>query len=114
MEGFAPEVAWVTHGGGEGLPERLAVRPTSETMVCAMYAKWIQSWGFACFIIQGHVCAGKTTDRFARQSSWQGQAHATEERREPALWMVADAGGMAIRPEVTNGRGVRVTADVLH
>ncbi len=44
VEGFAPEVAWVTHGGGEKLPERLAVRPTSETLFCAMYAKWVQSW----------------------------------------------------------------------
>ncbi len=44
VEGFAPEVAWVTHGGDEKLQERLAVRPTSETLFCAMYAKWVQSW----------------------------------------------------------------------
>ena len=44
VEGFAPEVAWVTHGGDEELAERLVVRPTSETIICAMYAKWIQSW----------------------------------------------------------------------
>ncbi|MCY0879797.1 MAG: proline--tRNA ligase [Firmicutes bacterium] len=44
VEGFSPEVAWVTMGGGEPLSERLAVRPTSETIIGAMYAKWIQSY----------------------------------------------------------------------
>ena len=43
VEGFAPEVAWVTEGGGEKLPERLAIRPTSEVIIGTMYAKWIQS-----------------------------------------------------------------------
>jgi len=44
VEGFAPEVAWVTSGGGEVLEERLAVRPTSEAIICSMYAKWVKSW----------------------------------------------------------------------
>lgn len=44
VEGFAPECAWVTQGGGEELQERLAIRPTSETLFCTMYAKWVQSW----------------------------------------------------------------------
>ena len=44
VEGFAPEVAWVTMGGGEQLTERMAIRPTSETMFCTMYSKWVQSW----------------------------------------------------------------------
>ncbi len=44
VEGFAPEVAWITHGGSEKLQERLAVRPTSETIFCTMYAKWVSSW----------------------------------------------------------------------
>jgi prolyl-tRNA synthetase len=44
LEGFAPEVAWVTHGGQEELEEKLAVRPTSEAIIGSMYAKWIQSW----------------------------------------------------------------------
>ena len=43
VEGFAPEVAWVTHGGLEPLQERLCVRPTSETLFCDFYAKEIQS-----------------------------------------------------------------------
>ncbi|MHB8718083.1 MAG: proline--tRNA ligase [Candidatus Dormibacteria bacterium] len=44
VEGFAPEVAWVTHGGNKLLEERLAIRPTSETIICSMYADWIHSY----------------------------------------------------------------------
>ncbi|RXZ76924.1 proline--tRNA ligase [Paenibacillaceae bacterium] len=44
VEGFNPELPWVTEAAGEVLEERLAVRPTSETMVGHMYAKWIQSY----------------------------------------------------------------------
>ena len=44
VEGFSPEVAWVTVGGKEDLEERLAVRPTSEAIIGHMYAKWIKSW----------------------------------------------------------------------
>ena len=44
VEGFAPEVAWVTIGGGEELEERLCIRPTSETIISTMYAKWVKSW----------------------------------------------------------------------
>lgn len=44
VKGFAPEVAWVTHGGAKELEERLAVRPTSETIICTLYRDWIHSW----------------------------------------------------------------------
>ena len=44
VAGFAPEVAWVTHGGSEELTERLCVRPTSETLFCEHYANIIRSW----------------------------------------------------------------------
>jgi prolyl-tRNA synthetase len=44
VEGFSPECAWVTIGGGEELDEPLAIRPTSEAMICSMYAKWVRSW----------------------------------------------------------------------
>ncbi len=44
LKGFAPEVAWVTHGGDDELEERLAVRPTSEAIIGFMYSKWIKSW----------------------------------------------------------------------
>ena len=44
VEGFAPQVAWVTRGGDEELAEPLIVRPTSEVIIGTLYAKWIQSW----------------------------------------------------------------------
>ena len=44
VEGFAPEVAWVTYGGLNQLPERLCVRPTSETLFCDFYKNIIQSY----------------------------------------------------------------------
>jgi prolyl-tRNA synthetase len=44
VEGFSPQLAVVTHGGGEKLEEPLAVRPTSETIIGHMYSKWIKSW----------------------------------------------------------------------
>ena len=44
VEGFSPQVAWVTRGGDEDLEERLAIRPTSEVIIGTMYAKWIKSW----------------------------------------------------------------------
>lgn len=44
VQGFSPEVAWVTEAGGSKLNERLAIRPTSETIMYPSYAKWIRSW----------------------------------------------------------------------
>ncbi len=44
VEGFAPEVAVVTYAGGEELSEKLIIRPTSETIICEMYSKWIKSY----------------------------------------------------------------------
>ncbi|MBU0615328.1 MAG: proline--tRNA ligase [Nanoarchaeota archaeon] len=44
VEGFAPEVAWVTEAGNSKLDERLAIRPTSETIMYESYSKWIRSW----------------------------------------------------------------------
>ncbi|PJE57466.1 MAG: proline--tRNA ligase [Candidatus Portnoybacteria bacterium CG10_big_fil_rev_8_21_14_0_10_38_18] len=44
VQGFNPQVAWVTHGGGKKLEERLAVRPTSETIMGDVFKKWIQSY----------------------------------------------------------------------
>jgi prolyl-tRNA synthetase len=44
VEGFSPQVAWVTRGGDEDLEERLAIRPTSEVIIGTMYSKWIKSW----------------------------------------------------------------------
>lgn len=44
VEGFAPEVAWVTEGGQQVLEEKLCIRPTSETMFSTLYSKWLTSW----------------------------------------------------------------------
>ena len=44
VEGFAPEVAWVTEAGEEKLEEKLCIRPTSETIITTMYGKWLKSW----------------------------------------------------------------------
>ncbi|MGI6240186.1 MAG: proline--tRNA ligase [Christensenellales bacterium] len=88
VEGFAPEVAWVTHGGNEKLEERLAIRPTSETMFCTMYAKWVQSWRDLpmkynqwCSVMRWE----KTTRPFLRTSEflWQ-EGHTIHETAEEA------------------------------
>ena len=96
VEGFAPEVALVTHGGNEKLNERLVVRPTSEAIICSMYAKWVQSWRDLPLLINqwcNVVRWEKTTRPFLRTSEflWQ-EGHtvhcAEEEAEEEALKML--------------------------
>nr|PZN05292.1 MAG: proline--tRNA ligase [Bacillota bacterium] len=89
VEGFAPEVAWVTHGGQDELAERLAVRPTSETIICSMYSKWIQSWRDLPVLINqwaNVVRWEKSTKPFLRTTEFLWQeghtAHRTEEEAE--------------------------------
>ncbi len=86
VEGFAPEVAWVTHGGEERLTERLCVRPTSEVLFCDHYAEIIQSWRDLPKLYNQWVSVvrwEKTTRPFlrTREFFWQEghTAHATEE-----------------------------------
>lgn len=96
VEGFAPEVAWVTHGGGEPLAERLAIRPTSETIICSMYAKWIHSYRDLPVLINqwcNIVRWEKATRPFLRTTEFLWQeghtAHATEaEAHEEVLRML--------------------------
>ena len=89
VEGFAPEVAWVTYGGLEPLQERLCVRPTSETLFCDFYARDIQShrdlpklYNQWCSVVRWE----KTTRPFlrSREFLWQEghTAHATAEEAE--------------------------------
>ena len=89
VEGFAPEVAWVTQGGMETLQERLCVRPTSETLFCDFYSKIIQShrdlpklYNQWCSVVRWE----KTTRPFLRSAEFLWQeghtAHATEEEAE--------------------------------
>ncbi len=96
VEGFAPEVAWVTQGGTEPLQERLAVRPTSETIFCTMYSKWVQSWRDLplkynqwCSVMRWE----KTTRPFLRTAEFLWQeghtVHATaEEAQEETMQML--------------------------
>ena len=86
VEGFAPEVAWVTHGGEEPLTERLCVRPTSETLFCDHYAEIIESWRDLPKLYNQWVSVvrwEKTTRPFlrTREFFWQEghTAHATKE-----------------------------------
>src|SRR5207245_2568664 len=93
VEGFAPQVAYVTHGGGEELEERLIVRPTSEAIIGTMYAKWIQSWRDLPVLINqwaNVVRWEKRTALFLRTTEFLWQeghtAHRTqEEAREEVL-----------------------------
>ena len=89
VEGFAPEVAWVTHGGNEKLQERMCVRPTSETLFCEHYSNIIQShrdlpklYNQWCSVVRWE----KTTRPFLRSMEFLWQeghtAHATAEEAQ--------------------------------
>jgi prolyl-tRNA synthetase len=89
VEGFAPQVAYVTHGGGEELEERLIIRPTSEAIFGTMYAKWIQSWRDLPILINqwaNVVRWEKVTRPFLRTTEFLWQeghtAHETEAEAE--------------------------------
>ena len=90
FEGFNPEVFWVTHSGNNELGDRLALRPTSETLAYTMYAKWIQSWrdlplkiNFWNTALRAEI---KGTKPFLRTSEFLWQeghtVHATQEEAE--------------------------------
>jgi prolyl-tRNA synthetase len=89
VEGFSPECAWVTVGGGEELEEPLAIRPTSEAMICSMYAKWVRSWRDLPVLINqwaNIVRWEKVTRPFLRTTEFLWQEghtlHATEQEAE--------------------------------
>lgn len=115
VEGFAPEVAWVTHGGLEPLQERMCVRPTSETLFCDFYANDIQShrdlpklYNQWCSVVRWE----KTTRPFlrSREFLWQEghTAHATaeeaQERTEQMLNLYADFCEQVLAMPVIRGR----------
>jgi len=88
VEGFAPQVAWVTRGGDEELEERLVVRPTSEVIIGTMYAKWIKSWRDLPVLINqwGNVVRWeKVTRPFIRTTEflWQ-EGHTAHETADEA------------------------------
>ena len=97
VEGFAPELAVVTHGGGELLEEPLVVRPTSETIIGYMYAKWIKSWRDLPILINqwGSVMRWELrTKLFLRTAEFYWQeghtAHATSEEAKEEMFRILD------------------------
>ncbi|MBO5574297.1 MAG: proline--tRNA ligase [Clostridium sp.] len=115
VEGFAPEVAWVTYGGGEKLEERMCVRPTSETLFCDFYKKDVQSYRDLpknynqwCSVVRWE----KTTRPFlrSREFLWQEghTAHATykdaQERTELMLNVYADFAEQYLAIPVVRGQ----------
>jgi prolyl-tRNA synthetase len=89
VEGFAPQVGWVTRGGQDELEEPLAIRPTSEAIIGTMYAKWIQSWRDLPVLINqwaNVVRWEKVTRLFLRTTEFLWQeghtAHETDQEAE--------------------------------
>jgi prolyl-tRNA synthetase len=86
VEGFAPQVAWVTKGGDEELEERLIVRPTSEAIIGTMYSKWIKSWRDLPVLINqwaNVVRWEKVTRPFLRTTEFLWQEGHTAHETEP-------------------------------
>ncbi len=97
VEGFNPELPWVTEAAGEKLEERLAIRPTSETMIGHMYAKWIQSYRDLPLLINqwaNVVRWEKRTLPFLRTSEFLWQeghtAHETEDEARAETMQMLD------------------------
>ena len=97
VEGFSPQVAYVTHGGGEELEERLVVRPTSEAIIGTMYAKWVQGWRDLPILINqwaNVVRWEKVTRPFLRTTEFLWQeghtAHETAEEAEAETLKILD------------------------
>jgi prolyl-tRNA synthetase len=97
VEGFSPELAVVTHGGGEKLEEPLVVRPTSETIIGHMYAKWVKSWrDLPILIVQwGSVLRWELrTKLFLRTAEFywhEGHtAHATTDEAMEEMYRILD------------------------
>jgi prolyl-tRNA synthetase len=89
VEGFSPQVAWVTRGGDEELEERLAIRPTSEVIIGTLYSKWIKSWRDLPVLINqwaNVVRWEKVTRPFLRTTEFLWQeghtAHETEDEAQ--------------------------------
>ena len=88
VEGFAPEVAWVTNAGGEDLEEKYCIRPTSETMFSTLYSKWLNSWRDLPFVYNQWCNVlrwEKETRPFlrSREFLWQ-EGHTIHETEEEA------------------------------
>ncbi|MEO0116027.1 MAG: proline--tRNA ligase [candidate division WOR-3 bacterium] len=85
ISGFAPQCAWVEKGGSESLSERLALRPTSEAIICSMFAKWVNSYRFLPVLINQWVNVirwEKSTRLFLRTTEFLWQEGHTLHRTE--------------------------------
>ena len=114
VEGFAPEVAWVTEAGGEKLDERLCIRPTSETIISTMYSKWLKSWRDLPFVYNQWCSVlrwEKETRPFlrSREFLWQEghtiheTAKEAKERTMQMLNVYADVAGNLLAIPVIKG-----------
>ena len=116
FEGFNPEVFWVTHSGNNEIGDRLALRPTSETLAYTMYAKWIQSWrdlplkiNFWNTALRAEI---KGTKPFLRTSEFLWQeghtVHATQEDAEEEVMKILEIYKKTVEEElaipVTTGK----------
>jgi prolyl-tRNA synthetase len=97
VEGFSPECAWVTIGGGAELEEPIAVRPTSEAIICSTYARWVGSWRDLPVLINqwaNIVRWEKVTRPFLRTTEFLWQEghtlHATEEEAQEETLRMLD------------------------
>jgi prolyl-tRNA synthetase len=107
VEGFAPQVAYVTHGGGEELEERLVIRPTSEAIIGTMYAKKVQSWRDLPILINqwaNVVRWEKVTRPFLRTTEFLWQeghtAHETEVEAEEETLKILSLYQEAVQTEL--------------
>ena len=99
FQGFVPEVAWVTMGGDTPLEERLAVRPTSETIIYATFGKWVRSWRDLpiklnqwCSVVRWETEATRLFLR-TREFLWQEghTAHATKKEADEEAMQILEA-----------------------
>ena len=98
FEGFTPEVFWVTHSGNNKMGERLAIRPTSETIIYHFYSKWVRSWRDLplllnqwCNVARAEI---KSTKPFIRTSEFLWQeghtVHATKEDADKEMMTILE------------------------
>src|SRR5213080_3346341 len=107
VEGFSPQVAYVTHAGGEELEEKLVVRPTSEAIIGTMYANWVHSWRDLPILINqwaNVVRWEKVTRPFLRTTEFLWQeghtAHETGEEAERETLMILDLYAKTVQTEL--------------
>ncbi|MGB3331060.1 MAG: proline--tRNA ligase [Thermomicrobiales bacterium] len=107
IEGFTPEAAWVTVAGGKELEEPLAIRPTSESIICPTYARWVQSWRDLPIVLNQWCSVLRWEERpraFLRTSEFLWQeghtAHATADEAETRARQMLDVYRAMLREDL--------------